>query len=74
MVKLTLNELLERAEMTAYRLAQMTGIHETQIGKLKNGKARGITFDTLDKLCEALECEPGDLLVRDQKARRRAKG
>ena len=73
MIKLTLNELLERAEMTAYRLAQLTGIHETQIGKLKNGKAKGITFETLDKLCEALDCEPGDLLVREAKAKRKTK-
>src|SRR5437773_2133033 len=65
MIEFKLNEKLEQAEMTAYRLAQITEIHETQIGKLKNGNAKGITFETLDKLCEALSCEPGDLLVRN---------
>ncbi|MEW6211035.1 MAG: helix-turn-helix transcriptional regulator [Acidobacteriota bacterium] len=66
MIELKLTEKLEQAGMTAYRLAQLTEIHETQIGRLKNGKAKGITFETLDKLCEALNCEPGDLLVRNK--------
>lgn len=66
MIELKLTEKLEQAGMTAYRLAQLTEIHETQIGKLKNGKAKGITFETLDKFCEALNCEPGDLLVRNK--------
>ena len=65
MIELKLNKKLEQAEMTAYRLAQITGIHQTQIGRLKNGKAKGIIFETLDKICEALSCEPGDLLVRN---------
>ncbi len=65
MIEFKLTEKLEQAQMTAYRLAQLTEIHETQIGKLKNGNAKGITFETLDKLCEALSCEPGDLLVRN---------
>ena len=72
MIEFKLTEKLEEAEMTAYRLAQVTQIHETQIGKLKNGKAKGITFETLDKLCEALNCEPGDLLVRNKSKRERA--
>jgi len=66
MIEFKLTEKLEEAEMTAYRLAQITEIHETQIGKLKNGKAKGITFETLDKICAALNCEPGDLLVRSK--------
>jgi len=66
MVELKLSEKLKQVGMTAYRLAQLTEIHETQIGRLKNGKAKGITFDTLDRLCEALNCEPADLLVRNK--------
>lgn len=66
MIKLKLAEKLEQFGMTAYRLAQLTEIHETQIGRLKNGRAKGITFETLDMLCEALNCEPGDLLVRNK--------
>ncbi len=66
MIELKLTEKMEQAGVTAYRLAQLTEIHETQIGKLKNGKAKGITFETLDKLCDALNCEPGDLLVRNK--------
>lgn len=67
MIELKLVEKLQQAGMTAYRLAQLTEIHETQIGKLKSGKMKGITFETLDKLCDALGCEPGDLLVRNNR-------
>jgi putative transcriptional regulator len=75
MIEFNLTKKMEQACMTAYRLAQITEIHETQIGKLKNGKAKGITFETLDKLCEALNCEPADLLVRvrDRAGKRTAK-
>lgn len=66
MIEFKLTEKLEEAEMTAYRLSQITDIHETQIGKLKNGKTKGITFEALDKICDALNCEPGDLLVRNK--------
>ena len=64
MIIFKLAEKMEYSEITAYRLAQMTEIHETQIGRLKNGKVKSVSFETLDKLCEALGCEPGDLLVR----------
>lgn len=74
MIELNLTEKMGQAGMTAYRLAQLTEIHETQIGRLKNGKAKGITFDTLDRLCEALNCEPADLLVRNKGKGRRSVG
>ncbi len=66
MIEFKLTEKLDEAEMTAYRLALITEIHETQIGKLKNGKTKSITFEALDKICDALNCEPGDLLVRSK--------
>lgn len=64
MIEFKLTEKLEQAGITAYRLAQMTEIQQTQIGKLKNGKAKGISFEKLERICEALNCEPGELLVR----------
>lgn len=73
MIELRLTQKLEEVGMTAYRLAQLTQIHETQISKLKMGKATGITFVTLDKLCEALDCEPGELLVRKKSGREKQK-
>jgi len=70
MIEFKLAEKLDEAEMTAYRLALITEIHETQIGKLKNGKTKSISFEALDKICDALNCEPGDLLVRSKDKRK----
>ena len=63
MIRLKLTEKLRGANITAYRLAQLTNIHEAQISKMKNGKVKGISFDTLERLCKAFNCKPGDLLV-----------
>lgn len=49
--KIKLNELAERVNIT-----------EANLSILKNGKAKAIRFSTLEALCEALECQPGDLL------------
>ena len=48
---------------SCYWLAKQTGLAHTTIGRL--AKADKISYRTLDKLCEALKCEPGDLLSRD---------
>ena len=44
-------------------LAQHVGITETNLSLLKSGRVKGIRFETLEKICEFLECQPGDLLV-----------
>ncbi|MBO4502592.1 MAG: helix-turn-helix transcriptional regulator [Candidatus Methanomethylophilus sp.] len=49
--KISLNELAERV-----------GITNVNLSKLKTGKVSGIRFDTLVRICEALECQPGDIL------------
>lgn len=43
-------------------LAQEVGITEANLSVLKNGKAKAVRFSTLEKLCEVLECQPGDIL------------
>ena len=50
--------------MRSRELAERIGITEQNVSLLKSGKVRGIRFDTLDKICEALDCQPGDILVQ----------
>ena len=58
-----MEQLLERRGHTLYWLAKTVGVDYTSIHRFKRGKAAGITFDLLARMCEALECQPGDLLV-----------
>jgi len=44
-------------------LAEYVGITEANLSLLKQGKVKGVRFDTLERICEFLECQPGDLLV-----------
>ena len=47
-------------------LAAYVGITETNLSLLKSGRVKGIRFETLDKICEFLDCQPGDLLVHER--------
>ncbi len=58
----TLDVMLARRKMKAKDLAAVIGITEANLSLLKSGKVKGIRFETLAKLCEALDCKPGDLL------------
>jgi len=60
-----LDELLEKRGMTLTRLSELVGVSIVNLSVLKNDRARAIRFSTLLAICEALECEVGDLLVRD---------
>jgi putative transcriptional regulator len=62
MIEIRLDELLQKKGRTFYWLAKETGISHTTLWRLKKGKAQGLNFDTLRKLCQALECRPGDVL------------
>ena len=57
-----LDELLHERRMTLTELAEGIGITLANLSILKTGKARAIRFSTLEALCEALGCQPGDLL------------
>ncbi|WP_309066516.1 helix-turn-helix domain-containing protein [Microbacterium sp.] len=54
--------MLARRKMPVGVLAERIGITPANLAALKNGRAKGVRFSTLDALCEALECQPGDLL------------
>jgi len=62
MIEIRVDELLAGHGRTFYWLSKETGISHTTLWRLKKGKALGINFDTLLKLCQALECQPGDVL------------
>ncbi len=62
MVEVRINKLLEERERTFYWLAKETGISHTTLWRLKKSKAQGINFGTLESICRALECQPGDVL------------
>lgn len=54
--------LMLKRKMKSKDLAKAIGITPANLSILKTGKARGVRFDTLSKICEALDCQPGDLL------------
>ena len=62
MIEIHIDELLKNRDQSFYRLAKETGISHTTLWRLKKGKALGINFETLEKLCETLKCQPGDVL------------
>ena len=57
-----LDVMLARRKMKSRELAERVGITEQNISLLKSGKVKGIHFETLARICEVLECQPGDLL------------
>ncbi|CAM3443979.1 hypothetical protein SB6411_02173 [Klebsiella spallanzanii] len=62
-VVVNLDKLLVDRKMTSRALAAYIGITEQNLSLLKSGKVKGIRFDTLAKICQALECQPGDILA-----------
>lgn len=59
--------MLAKRKMSVTELAEKVGITITNMSVLKTGKAKAIKVTTLAKLCEALDCQPGDLLEYRQK-------
>jgi putative transcriptional regulator len=58
--------MLARRKMRLNTLAELVGITAQNLSVLKTGKAKAIRFSTLERLCEVLECEPGDLLAYEK--------
>ncbi|MEI7784074.1 MAG: helix-turn-helix transcriptional regulator [Betaproteobacteria bacterium] len=58
-----LDVMLAKRKMRSRELAEKIGITEQNLSLLKSGKVKGVRFDTLEKICEALNCQPADLLV-----------
>ncbi len=61
-ILVTLDVMLARRKMKSKELADAIGISETNLSLLKQGHVRGVRFNTLQAICEALDCQPGDLL------------
>ncbi|WP_026154805.1 helix-turn-helix domain-containing protein [Thiolinea disciformis] len=58
-----LDVMLAKRKMRSKELAERIDITEQNISLLKSGKVKGIRFETLEKICQVLDCQPGDLLV-----------
>jgi putative transcriptional regulator len=73
MIEVRIDQLLKARERTFYWLAKETGISHTTLWRLKKAKALGINFLTLEKLCETLDCQPGDMFTFINQKRQRAR-
>lgn len=62
MIKINLDLILVKRKMTVTELAEKVGITQANISILKTGKAKAIRFSTLEKICQVLDCQPGDIL------------
>jgi putative transcriptional regulator len=61
-IVVNLDVMLARRKMRSRDLAARIGIAEQNVSLLKSGKVKGVRFDTLEKICEILACQPGDIL------------
>ncbi|MBE6650599.1 MAG: helix-turn-helix transcriptional regulator [Ruminococcaceae bacterium] len=62
MIVINIDVMLAKRKMTVSELAEKVGFTMANVSLLKNGKIKALKISTLDKLCEVLECQPGDLL------------
>lgn len=62
MLIVNLDVMLAKRKMSVTELSERVGITMANISILKNGKAKAIRFSTLDAICKALSCQPGDIL------------
>jgi putative transcriptional regulator len=74
-IKLRLSEMLKKRGRTPYWLSKQTGIRYASIWQMNRGEVERLHIATLDLICEALKCQPGDLLVRvsERKATKKRK-
>ena len=73
MIEVRIGQLLKTRGRTFYWLAKETGISHTTLWRLKKGKALGINFITLEKICATLDCQPGDMFTLINQKRQRTK-
>ena len=67
-IEVNLDVVLAMRKMKSKDLAARIDISEQNLSLLKSGKVKGVRFATLEKICEVLECQPGDLLVYKKEA------
>ena len=68
MIRINLDVMLARRKMSLTELSERVGITMANLSILKTGKAKAVRFTTLDALCRALDCQPGDILEYVQEA------
>jgi putative transcriptional regulator len=61
-IKVTIDVMLAKRKMSLTELAEKVGITMANLSNLKNEKAKAIRFSTLEAICKALDCQPGDIL------------
>ena len=62
MIRIKLDVMMAKRKMSLNRLSELVGVTPANLSILKNEKGKAIRFTTLDALCQALNCQPGDLL------------
>ncbi|AFM71150.1 helix-turn-helix domain-containing protein [Enterococcus hirae] len=68
---INLDVMLAKRKMSVTELSEKVGLTMANISILKNGKAKAIRFSTLDKVCEVLNCQPGDILEYQDRSQMR---
>lgn len=61
-IKIYLDDILQKRSMRGKELAQRIGITQANLSILRSGKAKAVRFSTLEAICKALDCQPGDIL------------
>ena len=61
-IQVRLAVMLAERNVTSKELAEHVGITEANLSLLKNGHVKGVRFETLERICDFLDCQPGDLL------------
>ncbi|GHC56197.1 helix-turn-helix domain-containing protein [Streptomyces flavofungini] len=64
-IRIHLDRILAERGMTLTELSAQVGITVVNLSVLKNGRAKAIRFSTLSRICEVLQCQPGDLITHD---------
>lgn len=62
-IVVTLDVMLARRKMRGKALAERIGMSEQNLSQLRSGRVKGVRFETLEKICAVLDCQPADLLV-----------
>jgi len=66
MIRVDLDVMLAKRKMSMTELSQRVGITLANLSVLKCGKAKAVRFSTLEAICKALQCQPGDILVYEE--------
>ena len=69
MIRVDLDVMLARRKMSLTELSQRVGITMANLSILTNGRAKAVRFETLEAICRALNCQPGDILVYEEEQR-----